>query len=93
MLPYNEFAAYEKMIHERFPFVTVIPDIRFEEDYGDSLCALGVPDERRIEFLDFLAYEIAPAIDALGIEIVAVTPYSQEQAERLFPEESRAMLV
>ncbi len=93
MISYNTLAAYEKAIHKRFPFVTVISDPHPADEYDESLCAFGVPAERQTEFLDFLADELAPAFDAQGIEIMAVMPYSQEEAEELFPEAKKALLV
>ncbi len=93
MISHNAFMAYEKAIHERYPLVTIIPETRLADEYDDSICVIGVPNEKQYEFLDFLADEVAPAIDALRIELVAVTPYSLEEAEQLYPEACRAMLV
>ncbi len=89
MISYTALAAYEKAVHERFPSAVVIPDTRLADEYDDSICALGVPVERYREFLDYIADEVAPAFEARGIDLVAVTPYSQKEAEKLYPEACR----
>lgn len=93
MISFTALAAYEKAIHERFPSVTVIPETRLADEYDDSICALGVPAEKQYEFLDYIADEIAPAFEARGIDLVAVTPYSWTEAEKLYPEACDSVLV
>lgn len=92
MIPYNVLTAYEKAIQERFPSATVIPDTRLADEYDNSICALGIPDERKEEFYRFVFEELAPAMDARGIELVAVLGYTRTEAERFFPEECGAAL-
>ncbi len=89
MIAYTALAAYEKAIQARFPSVTVIPDTRLADEYDDSLCVLGVPEESKDAFYQFVFEELAPAMDARGIDLVAVLGYTQAEAERFFPEACR----
>lgn len=85
-------ATYEEIIQKRFPSVTAIADTRFADEYGPSICALGVPKERRGEFAVFVLDELAPAVEAQGFQFVGVISYSPEEAEAVFPEVRKAVL-
>lgn len=93
MISSRDLAVYEKIIQERYPSAIVIPETRLVDEYDNSICALGIPDEVGGEFEIFVIYELAPAVEALGAEQVAVISYSQEDAEKLYPEACKAIPV
>lgn len=84
--------AYEKIIQTRFPTVIAVDDPRYADGCGDTVGALGVPEGRRKEFARFIMEELAPAIEARGVEQLAVMPYSPAEAEEYFPDACRAVL-
>ncbi len=86
MISENIVATYEEIIQKRFPSVHVISDTRFADEYGDSFAALGVPDERRAEFADFILDELGVELMKRGIEFMGIMPYSPAEAEEIFPQ-------
>ena len=86
MIPAEMLSEYRRIIQARFDSVCVMVDNRFRDEYGSSISVLGIPDDRRAEFTEFILNELAPGVEDAGFDFVGIMPYSWADAKGVFPE-------